>query len=59
MVLEDEELLLEGILGLHAVLVLDSLLPHSHELPSFKFLKEWKLLDVVVGVTLDQPLSKR
>ena len=38
--------------------MLDGLLPHSHELPSFEFLEERKLLDVVVRVSLNQPLSK-
>jgi hypothetical protein len=56
-VLEHEELLLEGVLGLHPILVLDRLLPHPHELPLLELLEERELLDVVVGVALNQPLA--
>ena len=56
-VLKDEQLLFESVLGLHSVLVLDGFLPHSHELPFLEFLEEVEFLDVVVGVSLDQPLA--
>jgi hypothetical protein len=56
-VLEHEELFFEGVLGLHPILVLDCLLPHPHELPFLELLEERELLDVVVGVTLNQPLA--
>jgi hypothetical protein len=39
--------------------VFDGFLPHSHELPFLEFLEEIFLLDVVVRVSLDQPLAKR
>jgi hypothetical protein len=39
-VLKHEKLFLEGVLGLHPVLVLDSLFPHAHELPPLKLLEE-------------------
>jgi hypothetical protein len=39
-ILEHEKFLLEGVLGLHPVLVLDSLLPHAHELPALELLEE-------------------
>lgn len=38
--------------------MLDGLLPHAHELPSLELLEEGQLLDVVVGVALNQPLAK-
>ena len=59
MVLEDEKFLFERILCLHTVLMLDGFLPHAHKLPSFEFLEEWKLLDMVIGVSFDEPLTKR
>jgi hypothetical protein len=59
MILQHEELLFEGVLSLHPVLVLDGFLPHAHELPSFKFLEKWQLLNMIVRVTLNQPLSER
>jgi hypothetical protein len=39
-VLEHEKFFLKSVLGLHSVLVLDSLLPHAHELPALEFLEE-------------------
>jgi len=56
--LEHEELLLEGVLGLDTELALDSLLPHAHELPLLELLEEVKLLDAVVGISLDEPLAQ-
>jgi hypothetical protein len=47
-VLQDEEFFFQGILSLHSVLVFDGFLPHSHELPLLEFLKEVKLLNVVI-----------
>ena len=58
MVLKYEQLLFKRVLSLHSVLVLDGLLPHSHKLPSFEFLEEGELLDVVVRVSLNKPLTK-
>ena len=58
-VLQHKELLFERVLSLHTVLVLDGFLPHAHELPLLEFLEEVQLLDVVVGVTLDEPLPER
>jgi hypothetical protein len=57
-VLQNEQLLFKRVLSLHSVLMLDGLLPHSHKLPSFEFLEEGKLLDVVVRVSLNEPLTK-
>ena len=57
-VLEHEEFLLELGLRLHSLLVLDGLLPHSHELPLLEFLEEIQFFDVVVRVSLDEPLAK-
>ena len=56
--LEDEEVLLELIVGLHLVLLLDRLLPHAHELPALELLEEAEVLDVIVGVALDEPLTE-
>ena len=56
-ILEHEKLLLERVLGFHSVLMLDGLLPHSHELPFFELLEEVLLLDMIVRVSLDQPLT--
>jgi hypothetical protein len=56
--LEHEELLLEQILGAVSLLTLDSLLPHPHELPFFELLEEIELLDVIIGVSLNKPLTK-
>jgi len=47
-ILEHEQFLLKGILSFHSVLMLDSLLPHSHELPFLELLEEILLLDVVI-----------
>jgi hypothetical protein len=57
-VLQNEELLIEGVLCLGAVSLLDGLFPHAHELPFLELLEEAQLLDMVVGVTLDQPLAQ-
>jgi hypothetical protein len=45
-------------LRLHPILVFDGFLPHPHELPLLELFEEIQLLDVVVGVSFDQPLSK-
>ena len=58
-VLEDEQVLIESIEGLHLVLLLDDFLPHAHELPALELLEEGKVLDVIVRVTLDEPLAQR
>lgn len=58
-ILKYEKLLLKGILSFHSVLMLDGLLPHSHELPLLEFLEEVEFLDMVVGISLDKPLSER
>ena len=58
MILEHKKLLLEGVLSLHSVLVLDGLLPHSHELPLLELFEEVLFFDVVVRVSFDQPLSE-
>ena len=58
MVLEDEKLLFERILSLHTVLMLDSFFPHAHKLPSFEFFEEWELLDMIIGVSFNEPLTK-
>jgi hypothetical protein len=39
-ILKHKKFFLKGILGLHPVLVLDSLLPHAHKLPALEFFKE-------------------
>lgn len=58
-VLQNEELFVEGVLGFGSVGLFDGLLPHAHELPFFELLEETEFLDVIVRVTLDQPLPKR
>ena len=57
--LEDEQVLLKLVHGLHLVVLLDSLLPEAHEFPGLELLEEAEVPDVVVTVTLDQPLAKR
>jgi len=57
-VLEHEQLVSQGVLGLHSVVVLYGFLPHSHELPLLELLEERQVLDVVVGVSLDEPLAQ-
>ena len=57
--LQHEELLLEGVLSLGSVVVFDGLLPHAHELPFFELLEEAQLLDVVIRITLNEPLAER
>ena len=57
-VLEHEQFFLERVLCFHPVLMLDGLLPHSHEFPLLEFLEEVKFFDVVVRITLNQPLAK-
>ena len=39
--------------------LLDTLLPHAHEFPRLELLEEGEVLDVVVRVTLDEPLAQR
>lgn len=58
-VLKHKEFLLEGVLRLHSILVLNGLFPHSHELPSFEFLEEGKLLNMIVGIAFNKPLAQR
>lgn len=57
-VLEHEEFVSQGVLSLHSVVVLDGLLPHPHKLPLLELLEEWQVFNVVVGVSLDQPLAE-
>jgi hypothetical protein len=57
--LEHEQLFFERILSFHPILVLDRLLPHSHELPFLKLLEEILFLDVIVRISFNQPLTKR
>jgi hypothetical protein len=47
-ILKHEELLLKRVLGLHPVLMLDGLLPHSHELPFLELLEEVLFLDMII-----------
>ena len=56
--LKHEELFFQRILCFHSVLMLDRLLPHPHELPLLELLEEVQLFDVIVGVSLYQPLPK-
>jgi hypothetical protein len=58
-VLQDEQFLIQRVLGFGPVRLLNSLFPHSHKLPLFELLKEAQFLYMVVGVTLNQPLPKR
>jgi hypothetical protein len=39
-ILKHKKFFLKGILGLHPVLVLDSLLPHAHKLPALELFEE-------------------
>lgn len=39
--------------------MLNSLLPHAHELPFLELLEKTQLLDVVIRVALDEPLAQR
>ncbi len=36
----------------------DILAPHAEELPTFEFLEETELFDMVVGVSLDKPVAQ-
>lgn len=47
-ILQHKKLFLKRVLGLHSVLVLNSLFPHTHELPALEFFEKRKLLNVVV-----------
>jgi len=57
-ILEHKQFFLKRVLSFHPVLVLNSLFPHTHELPALKLFEKRQLFNVVVGVTLDQPLSQ-
>ena len=56
---QDEELLVKGVYRLHLVVQLDLLLPHAHELPRLELLEEGEVLDVIVGVSFNEPLTER
>ena len=58
-VLEHEQVQLKGIDGSVFVLELDGFLPHAHEFPRFELSEEAEVLDVVEGVTLNEPLAHR
>lgn len=58
-VLQDEQFLIQRVLGFGPVRLFNSLFPHPHKLPLFELLEEAQLLYMVVGVTLNQPLPKR
>lgn len=56
--MKNEEFIFKSIRCFSSCLVLDGLLPHSHEFPSFKFLKEGQFFNMVVWISLNQPLTK-
>ena len=56
--LQNEEVLVEQVQSLHFVLLLYPALPQAHELPLVELLEEGEVLNVVVGVALDQPLAQ-
>ena len=55
---QDKELLVKGVYRLHLVVLLDLFLPHAHEFPRLELLEEGEVLDVVVGVALNEPLTE-
>lgn len=57
-IIEDEQPLLEHAPGLRALVREDVLAPHAEELPALELLEEGQLLDVVVAVSLDQPVAQ-
>lgn len=58
-ILKHEKTLIKLVEGLHLVLLLDGFLPHSHEFPALELLEEGEILDMVVGVALNEPLAER
>jgi hypothetical protein len=57
-ILQHKQFFLKRVLSLHPVLVLNSLFPHTHELPALELFEKRQLFNVVVRITLDQPLSQ-
>ena len=55
-VLKHEEVLFKLIDSSELIFAFDVPLPWPHEFPSFELLEKWKVLDVVVWVSLNQPL---
>jgi hypothetical protein len=47
-ILQHKQFFLKRVLGLHPVLVLNSLFPHTHELPALKLFEKRQLFNVVV-----------
>jgi hypothetical protein len=58
-IFKNEELLVKRVLGCATILLFDHLLPHTHELPFLELLEEAQLLNMVVRVTLNEPLTER
>ena len=56
--LQDEQILLQLVLNIVSVGLLDTLFPHAHEFPRLELLEEGEVLDMVVGVSLDEPLAE-
>jgi hypothetical protein len=56
--LQDEQILLELVLHIVSVGFLDALFPHAHEFPGLELLEEGEVLDVIVRVSLDEPLAE-
>jgi hypothetical protein len=59
MVLQNEKFLVEQVHCFCSVLLLDLFFPHAHELPFFELFEKAKFFDVVIRVSLNQPLTQR
>ena len=57
-VIEHKQLLLEHPPRFGSLMRYDVFAPHSEELPPFELFEEAELLDVVVGVSLDEPVAQ-
>lgn len=57
--LKHKQLFFKSVLCFHAVVELYSFFPHTHELPLLELFEEVEFLNMVVGIALNQPLTKR
>jgi hypothetical protein len=57
-IIQHKQLLLEHPPRFGSLMRYDVLAPHPEELPPFELLEEAELLDVVVGVSLDEPVAQ-
>jgi hypothetical protein len=57
-ILQNEKLGLKLISSFHSSFSLYGLFPHSHEFPFLELFEEFELLNTVVGVSFNEPLTK-